>query len=81
MHGKGVNVDLNPHSWKRAVTSKSGSVSQSSPSVATFMLTLWPTTDFHIWETNTQVKISVINDQHGSDCYISDLCPLFRVYR
>lgn len=30
-------------------TSKSGSVSQSSPSAATFMLTSWPTADFHIW--------------------------------
>jgi len=30
-------------------TSKSGSVSQSSPSAATFRLTLWPTADFHIW--------------------------------
>lgn len=34
-------------------TSKSGSVSQSSPSAATFMLTLWPTTDFHIWGNKT----------------------------
>ena len=42
-------------------TSKSGSVSQSSPSEATFMFTLWPTTDFHIWRRWN----SVIQSQTG----------------
>lgn len=52
-------------------TSKSGSVSQSSPSAATFMLTLWPTTDFHIWggggikhhEPHWRQRITLIKDQ------------------
>lgn len=42
--GWGVKQDM-----MLTCTSKSGSVSQSSPSDATFTLTLWPTTDFHIY--------------------------------
>lgn len=50
----------------RKCTSKSGSVSQSSPCSDTFTSTLWPTTDLHIWKSNQWAKAKTLQNSDQS---------------